>query len=152
MQINPYLNFDGTCAEAMRFYQKALGGKLEVMPFAGTPMEKDIPSQYRERVMHACLTIADGQSLMASDAGPWAPYEAPKGMQVTLNYDTAAEGRKAFDAMSQGGQVQMPLDKTFWAEAFGMFTDRFGIQWMVNAGPIEVKPKQKSKETVDELR
>ena len=152
MQINPYLNFDGTCAEAMRFYQKALGGKLEMMPFAGTPMEKDIPSQYRERVMHACLTTAEGQSLMASDAGPWAPYEAPKGIQVTLNYDTAAEGRKAFDALSQGGQVQMPLDKTFWAEAFGMFTDRFGTQWMVNAGPIEVKPEQKNKETVDELR
>lgn len=152
MQINPYLNFDGTCAEAMRFYQNALGGKLEVMPFADTPMEKDIPSQYRERVMHACLTTADGQSLMASDAGPWAPYEAPKGMQVTLNYDTAAEGRKAFDAMSQGGQVQMPLDKTFWAEAFGMFTDRFGIQWMVNAGPIKVQPEKKNKETVDELR
>jgi len=71
---------------------------------------------------------------------------------VTLNYDTAAEGRKAFDALSQGGQVQMPLDKTFWAKAFGMFTDRFGIQWMVNAGPIEVKPEQKNKETVDELR
>ncbi len=102
MQINPYLNFDGTCAEAMRFYQKALGGKLDVMPFAGTPMEKDIPSQYRERVMHACLTTAEGQSLMASDAGPWAPYEAPKGMQVTLNYDTAAEGRKAFDATVAG--------------------------------------------------
>lgn len=152
MKITPYLNFDGNCAEAMRFYQKALGGKLDVMPFAGSPMEKDIPAQYRERAMHACLTTADGQMLMASDAGPWAPYEAPKGMQVTLNYDTATEGKKAFDALSQGGQVHMPLDKTFWAEAFGMFTDRFGIQWMVNAGPIDVKSEQKDKETVDELR
>jgi PhnB protein len=152
MQINPYLNFDGNCAEAMRFYQKALGGKLEMMPFAGSPMEKDIPSQYRERIMHACLTATDGQLLMASDTGPWSPYEAPKGIQVTLNYDTAAEGKKAFDALSQGGQVTMPLQKTFWAEAFGMFTDRFGTPWMVNAGPIMVTSEQKNKETVDELR
>ena len=152
MQINPYLNFDGNCAEAMRFYQKAIGGKLQVMPFAGTPMENDIPAEYRQRTMHAHLAVSDGQSLMASDAGPWAPYEAPKGIQVTLNYDTAAEGRKVFDALAQGGQVQMPLDKTFWAEAFGMLTDRFGVQWMVNAGPIDMTSAQKGKETADEVR
>ena len=152
MQINPYLNFDGNCAEAMRFYEKALGGKLEMMPFAGSPMESDIPVAYRNRIMHACLTTADGQSLMASDTGPWAPYEAPKGIQVTLNCDTAAEGKKDFDALSQGGKVMMPLDKTFWAEAFGMFTDRFGTPWMVNAGFIDVKSEAKNKEAADELR
>lgn len=152
MQITPYLNFDGNCAEAMRFYEKALGGKLQTMPFAGSPMESDIPAAYRNRIMHACLTTTDGQSLMASDTGPWAPYEAPKGIQVTLNCATAAEGRKAFDALSQGGKVTMPLDKTFWAEAFGMFTDRFGTPWMVNAGPIEVESGAKNKEAADELR
>lgn len=152
MQINPYLNFDGNCAEAMRFYQKALGGKLDMMPFAGSPMESDIPAGYRERIMHACLATAGGPSLMASDTGPWAPYEAPKGIQVTLNYDSAAEGKKAFDALSQGGKVMMPLQKTFWAEAFGMFTDRFGTPWMVNAGSIEVKSERTNKEKVDELR
>ena len=119
MQINPYLNFDGTCAEAMRFYQKALGGKLEVMPFAGTPMEKDIPSQYRERVMHACLTTADGQSLMASDAGPWAPVRGAEGnagdselrhsgrRQESLRCDVA--GRAGANAARQdllGGSVR----------------------------------------------
>jgi PhnB protein len=150
MQINPYLNFDGNCAEAMRFYQKALGGRLDMMPFAGSPMENDIPAAFRDRIMHACLTTGDGQSLMASDTGPWAPYEAPKGIQVTLNYNTAAEGKKAYDALSQGGKVTMPLDKTFWAEAFGMFTDRFGTPWMVNAGPVQMK--QEEKEKADELR
>ena len=149
MQINPYLNFDGNCAEAMRFYQKALGGELQMMAFAGSPMEKDIPAGYRDRIMHACLTMADGQSVMASDTGPWAPYEAPKGIQVTLNYDTASEGKKVFDALSQGGHVQMPLNKTFWAEAFGMLTDRFGTPWMVNAGSIAVESEQKHQETVD---
>lgn len=152
MQINAYLNFDGNCEEAMRFYQKALGGKLEVMPYAGSPMENDIPAEYRQRVMHACLTTADGPSLMASDCGPWAAYEAPKGIQVALIYDTAAEGKKVFDALSQGGQVQMPLEKTFWADAFGMFTDRFGTPWMVNAGSVKPESEQKSKEAVDELR
>lgn len=150
MQINPYLNFDGNCAEAMRFYQKALGGQLDMMPFAGSPMENDIPGAYRDRIMHACLTMADGQSLMASDTGPWAPYEAPKGIQVTLNCNSAAEGKKAYDALSQGGKVTMPLDKTFWAEAFGMFTDRFGTPWMVNAGTAQMK--QEEHEKVAELR
>ncbi len=71
---------------------------------------------------------------------------------MTLNYDTAAEGKKAFDALSQGGKITMPLEKTFWAEAFGMFTDRFGTPWMVNAGASGAKPENRKKEAADELR
>ena len=135
MQINPYLTFNGNCAEAMRFYERTLGGKLVLMTFDSSPMRDEIPKGHGDKIMHACLTV-DGQSLMASDAGPWAPFEGVKGMSVTLNYPKGADGKPVFDALAQGGQVTMPLEKTFWAEAFGMVTDRFGTPWMINAGPL----------------
>lgn len=132
-QMTPYLNFDGNCADAMRFYERTLGGKLEMMTFGSTPMSDDTPPEYRDKIMHACLS-ADGQSLMASDAGPWAPFEGSKGFSVALVYPIATEGQRIFDALSEGGNVTMPMQKTFWVEAFGMVTDRFGTPWLVNAG------------------
>lgn len=134
MQMNPYLTFDGDCAEAMRFYERTFGGKLEMMTFDSSPMRDDIPKGHGDKIVHACLTVG-GQSLMGSDTGPWAPFEGVKGMSVTLNYSNAAEGKPIFDALARNGKVTMPLQKTFWAEAFGMVTDRFGTPWMINAGP-----------------
>jgi PhnB protein len=82
--------------------------------------------------MHATLKLPSG-SLMASDAGPWAPYEGPvRSCGLSLNFQNVDDARKAFDGLAEGGKVTMPLDKTFWAEAFGMLTDRYGVQWMVN--------------------
>ncbi len=134
MQMNPYLTFDGNCAEAMRFYESTLGGKLDLMTFGSSPMRDEIPAAHVDKIMHACLTV-DGQSLMASDTGPWAPFEGVKGMSVTLNYPKPADAQPVFDALAKSGNVTMPLQKTFWAEAFGMVTDRFGTPWMINAGP-----------------
>ncbi len=134
-QLNAYLSFDGTCAEAMRFYERTLGGKLDMMTFDSSPMRDEIPSGHGDKIIHACLTV-DGQSLMASDTGPWAPFEGVKGISVTLNYPKPAEAQPVFDALAKSGKVTMPLQKTFWAEAFGMVTDRFGTPWMINAGPI----------------
>ena len=135
MKMNPYLTFDGNCAEAMRFYEGTLGGKLDLMTFDSSPMRDEIPAGHGDKIMHACLTV-DGQSLMASDTGPWAPFEGVKGMSVTLNYPKPADAQPVFDALAKSGNVTMPLQKTFWAEAFGMVTDRFGTPWMINAGPI----------------
>ena len=135
MQMNPYLTFDGKCAEAMRFYQSTLGGKLEMMTFNDSPMREDIPKGHGDKIIHACLTV-DGQSLMASDTGPWAPFEGVRGMSVTLNYPKATEAQPVFDALAKSGNITMPLQKTFWAEAFGMVTDRFGTPWMINAGQV----------------
>lgn len=143
MQMNPYLTFDGNCAEAMRFYQSTLGGKLEMMTFDSSPMRDEIPKGHGDKIIHACLAV-DGQSLMASDTGPWAPFEGVKGMSVTLNYPTAAAAQPIFDALADGGKVTMPLQKTFWAEAFGMVNDRFGTPWMVNAGVAEGAAEQKT--------
>lgn len=129
----PYLTFDGTTRQAFAFYAEVLGGKIEFMQtFGETPASNDVPAEFRDRVMHATLSLPDGK-LMASDAGPWAPLEGPmRACALSLQYPTAAEGKRAFDALAVGGKVTMPFDKTFWAEGFGMLTDKFGVAWMVN--------------------
>ena len=136
-QFEPYLSFDGNCAEAMKFYEKTLGGKIEMsMTYGDAP---PMPGQAAptgdaaKRVMHVAMTV-DGQRLLASDMPPGMAYEPMKGITVSLAYPDAAKGKAIFDAMSAGGKVTMPYQKTFWAEGFGMFTDRFGTPWMVNAG------------------
>jgi PhnB protein len=126
-----YLFFDGTCAEAMRFYARTLGGQLDMMTHAQSPIAGQTPAGNAERIMHARLRL-DDRSLMASDTMTGQPYAGMKGFALSLIYPTAAEAKRIFDALADGGQVTMPLQKTFWAEAFGMLTDRFGTPWMVN--------------------
>lgn len=133
MQISPYLNFDGQCAEAFRFYEQVLGGKIEYMMTMGeSPMAGEVPPETHDRIMHVSLTVGD-QRLMASDSPP-DQYQKPQGLYVSLHYDTAEEGARVFNALAENGTVVMPFEKTFWAEGFGMLVDRFGTPWMVNAG------------------
>ncbi len=130
-QLDTYLTFDGNCAEAMRFYERTLGGKLYLMTIGESPMAVEMPTASRDRIMHARLDL-EGRLLMASDAMVGRPYEGMKGFSLTLNYPTVAEARRVFDTLAEGGQITMALQKTFWAEAFGMFVDRFGTPWGVN--------------------
>ncbi len=133
MQITPYLNFDGQCAEAFRFYEQVLGGKIEYMMTMGeSPMAGEVPPETHDRIMHASLRIGD-QRLMASDSPP-DQYQKPQGLFVSLHYDTPEEGARIFNALAENGTVIMPFEKTFWAEGFGMLVDRFGTPWMVNSG------------------
>jgi len=133
-QFEPYLSFNGNCAEAMRFYEKTLGGKIEMMmKFSEAPPDPAHPKVEGDGILHASMTL-EGNRLMASDMPPGMPFEPMKGMTVSLAYKTAEEGRKIFDALAAGGQVQMAYGKTFWADGFGMCVDRFGTPWMVNAG------------------
>ena len=133
--FNPYLVFDGTAAQAMPFYQRVLGGKLDVMTFAQMPdaEQQKMCATAADRVMHAMLSF-DGGQLMASDTMEGQPYEGMKGFALTVNKDTATEAEQVFAALAEGGQVTMPIAPTFWAERFGMCTDRFGTPWMVNGG------------------
>jgi PhnB protein len=129
----PYLAFNGNCAEAMRFYERALGGKLELLMTMGeTPMAAEIPKESHNRVMHARLALPGGGALYAGDAPSHLPYEGIKGVSITLNYDSTDEARKVFEALSDGGQVLMPMQETFWAKAWGMLVDKFGAGWIVN--------------------
>ena len=131
-QLDMYLTFNGNCADAMRFYERTLGGKLEMlMTHAESPMAAQTPPGSADRIMHARLVI-DGRILMASDSMAGQPYEGMKGFSLSLVYPTVSDAQRAFDALAEGGRVTMPLQKTFWAEAFGMLVDRFGTPWMVN--------------------
>jgi PhnB protein len=131
-QLDAYLTFNGNCADAMRFYERTLGGKLEMlMTHAESPMAAQTPPGSADRIMHARLVI-DGRILMASDSMAGQPYEGMKGFSLSLVYPTVADAQRAFHALAEGGRVTMPLQKTFWAEAFGMLVDRFGTPWMVN--------------------
>ena len=131
MQLNPYLTFNGQCEAAFKFYEKVLGGKIEaMMPHEGSPMAEHVPPEWRSKIMHARLRIGDVM-LMGSD-GPPDHYEPMKGFSVTLGIDDPREAERVFRALSENGTVQMPIQKTFWAERFGMLVDQFGTPWMVN--------------------
>lgn len=131
-QINAYLAFDGNCAEAMRFYERVLNGKLEaLLRNADTPAAEHTPAGAEDRIMHAYL-VFDGGSLMAGDAMPGDGYEGIKGVSIALSFDDTAEAKRVFDDLSEGGQVTMPWSPTFWAESFGMATDKYGTPWIVN--------------------
>ncbi|HXP82859.1 MAG TPA: VOC family protein [Verrucomicrobiae bacterium] len=131
MQLNAYLLFKGNCEEAFKFYEKCLGGTIKAMiPHAGTPAEQHVPAEWRNKIMHACLTVGDAM-LMGSDA-PLDRFEEPKGFSVSLMINDPAEAERLFHALEEGGKVRMPLQQTFWATRFGMLVDRFGTPWMIN--------------------
>jgi PhnB protein len=131
MQVNPYLMFNGNCAEALKFYEQALGAKIEFsMPFEGSPACDTVPAEWGQKILHATFSIGDTK-VMASD-GPPGRYQAPQGIWVSLSLQDAAKGEEVFNTLSENGQVQMPYQPTFWAAGFGMCVDRFGIPWMVN--------------------
>ncbi|QNK69382.1 VOC family protein [Variovorax sp. PAMC26660] len=132
--IHAYLTFDGNAAEAMRFYEKTLGGKMHMMMTMGeAPGAEQFPPGAANRIMHAALTYGDGM-LMASDTMPGQAYEGMKGFGVALTIETVADAQRVFNAFADGGNVTMPFGKTFWVEAFGMVTDRFGTPWLINGG------------------
>ena len=131
MQLNPYLLFNGNCAEALKFYEQTLGGKIEMLStFKGSPAAEHAPPEWGDKVLHASFSVGD-QKLMASDAPP-GHYEQPKGISVSISLNDRDKGERIFNALAEGGTTTMPFQKTFWASGFGMCTDRFGIPWMVN--------------------
>ncbi len=142
--LTPYLSFDGKTREAFAFYAQALGATIETMmsfdemPHMDTPAEGcaggGIPSG--DGIMHASLVLPGGARLFSGDVPPGMPFEGNKGVMIALQYDSIDEAYSAFEALSQGGQVTMPLAPTFWAKTFGMLTDRFGVSWAVNGEPI----------------
>ena len=132
MEFSPYLMFDGDCAEAFKFYEQVLGGKIQtMMPFAGSPAAEHAPPEWGDKILHATLTFEGGQYIMASDAPP-GQYAKPQGISVSIALKDRDKGESIFNSLAEGGTLQMPFQKTFWASGFGMCVDRFGIPWMVN--------------------
>ena len=130
-KLNPYLNFSGDAAKAIKLYEKALDAKPEnVMPWPTEPGQQATP-ETKDRIMHAVLHIGDGL-VMLSDSQPGVPVTAGTNMHVTLDFDDAADMARKFDALSAGGKIDMPMQDTFWGAKFGMLTDAHGIHWMFN--------------------
>jgi PhnB protein len=131
MKANPYLLFDGNCEAAFQFYEQAIGAKtLSMMRYDGSPIECQMPADWKGKVLHARLGLGN-TVVMASDCPP-GRYDKPKGISMTLNFDKPAEAESIFHALAEGGTVTMPIEKTFFAERFGMLADKFGIPWMIS--------------------
>lgn len=130
--IQPYLFFGGRCEEALEFYRSTLGAEMEiVMRFKDSPEphpEGMVPPGFDDKILHATFRVG-GSTIMASDGcGSNSGFE---GFSLSLTLPDAGDAERVFDALSEGGQVPMPLAKTFWSPLFGMVTDRFGVNWMI---------------------
>ena len=132
MQANVYLMFKGNCEEAINYYATVTGGTIEAMTtHKGTPAEDHTPPEWQGKILHARLKIGDTR-IMASDAPPGRQHKETGGFCVSLGVDTPAEAERIFAALCDGaGAPFMPMAPTFFAERFGMVTDRFGTPWMV---------------------
>jgi PhnB protein len=131
MQLEPYLFFNGNCEEAITYYAKVFGGEItQLHRFETMPGEHPVPDDYKQKIMHATLETP-AFKLMASDGRAGA---AQKGGNISLSLGTSdrAEGERVFNALAEGGTVDMPLADQFWGARFGQLTDRFGIDWMIN--------------------
>ncbi len=132
MQLTPYIIFNGNCEEALKFYEKALGGEIkDLMRFEGSPVEN--MTDDKQKVMHSHF-YADGNLLfMASDSGTGGPQATTAGLvHLSINFPDKGKLENVFAKLSDGGNVTMPLQDTFWGARFGMLTDQFGINWMFN--------------------
>ena len=129
MEVNAYLNFNGNCEEAFKFYEQATGGKIEMKSlWADSPMADQMPAM-KDKIIHARIRIGD-TVLMGSDTPP-DRFEKAQGFSLSLGAATAADAERLFQALSAGGEVRMPMSQSFFAERFGMLVDKFGIPWMV---------------------
>jgi PhnB protein len=131
MRASVHLTFKGECEAAFKFYERTLGGKIAVMLAYGDSAAGDVPSNWRDKIVHATMTVG-GQVLSGADV-PSEQYERPRGFYVLLNVDSPAEAERIFRALSLNGTVQMPLQETFWSPSFGVLVDQFGTPWEVSA-------------------
>lgn len=131
MSISAYLNFQGTCEEAFLFYSSLMDGKLgEIRRYKGSPAEEMAPDGNADLVMHLRLTIGN-TILMGSDVSA-SRYDKPAGIHLSYQCDDIEKARSVFEGLSTGGHIIMPFEPSFWAQGFGMVTDKYNIPWMVN--------------------
>lgn len=129
--LNPYVSFNGTAREAMEFYRTVFGGELALNTFGeyGAPPDVD-----GDKIMHGMLRTDNGFHLMGADTPPGMEYKPGNTMAISLSGTDADELRGYWNKLSDGGRVSVPLEKQMWGDEFGMCTDRFGVDWMVNIG------------------
>jgi PhnB protein len=128
--VEPYLFFNGNAKEAMEFYKTVFGGELDVSTMADSPPEAQMPGTKPTDVMHASLK--GPVNLMASDSSKASDKMAK--VELSLGGTDEVQMRKIFEGLAEGGEVRMPLEKQFWGDTFGMLTDKYGVDWMMNIG------------------
>jgi PhnB protein len=140
--VNVYLNFDGNCEEAFTFYQSVFGGEFSYLGrFKDMPVQEGATActpEIGEKIMHVSLPISKETSIMGSDVGgEWAPaFVLGNNFSISVTTTSKAEADRLFSGLSAGGQVTMPLENTFWGDYFGMFTDKFGVNWMISFATV----------------
>ncbi|MCY4779179.1 VOC family protein [Sphingobacterium sp. UT-1RO-CII-1] len=134
MQLNPYLNFEGNAEEAFLFYKSVFGGELSIQRMAEVPDVTGLSEEEMNCAMHISLPLSNGQLLMASDIIPSLGHVLKVGNNnyISLFVDSREEAERFFKGLSAGGKIEMPLEDMFWGDYFGSFTDRYGVNWMVN--------------------
>ena len=135
MRICPYVSFNGNCAEAVAFYEKALNVKAEIMRYKDAPPENDyqVPEGTENLVMHAQFEI-DGAMIMFCDMPPETPVNVGENIVIMAEFDSVDKAKAAFEALKEGGEVSMEIQETFWSKCFGSLTDKFGIGWNISIG------------------
>lgn len=138
MKLNTYVNFGGKCTEAFSFYEKHLGGKIGMMMTRGElPDQNQVRSESKDAVLHARISIGDTE-LMGADVDDAQPMRSA---YLSLSVDSDPEAERIFSALSDGGQVFMPMQETFFATRFAQLRDRFGINWMIiHRRPVAERP------------
>ena len=131
MRIDFHINFSGQCQEAFEFYQSILGGEVELLTYGNSPAKEDVPADWAEKIVHGSFAFNNLQ-ITGADLLP-ENYQKLQGFQLLLQLNNSSEAQRIFDALAAGGIVTMPLQKTFWTDAYGIVTDRFGIPWEVNS-------------------
>jgi PhnB protein len=134
-----FLNFDGDCREAMEFYKKCFDAELFLLPYGEAPGDPAWAAEdVKDRILHSSLTKGSLTILMAADTTPGMPFHPGNNFSVAVHCEVVQEIDALFAALGEGAKITVPLQETFWATRFGMLTDRFGIQWLLNLG----KPPQ----------
>ena len=131
-KLNPYIGRDGDARQLLEYYHKLLGGNIDLSTYGESPVPSD--DSYKDRIMHGVVE-SGGMTIMASDAPPNLPKGSmDSNISLSLSGPDEAKLKKIFDGLADGGKVTMPLEKQFWGDHFGMVTDKFGTDWMINIG------------------
>lgn len=131
MKAIPYVSFNGNCEEAIQFYHSVLGGKLDILRFSDIPIEVGIPisENWKEKVLHSTLTFEEDHSLFFSDTWEEAPVELGTNYTIHLQVNSEEEVYSLVNKLSDGGEITMPAEKTFWNSVYGSLIDKFGVYW-----------------------
>ena len=148
--VNVYLNFNGNCEEAFNFYKSVFGGEFPYIGrFKDMPAQEgmpELPTEMDDKIMHVSLPISKETMLMGSDTGgEWAPqFVQGNNFSISINAGSKDDADRFFNELSKGGNISMPMNNTFWGDYFGMFADKFGVNWMVSYNAQSQEEKQKA--------